>query len=62
MIEGAALLYSLTTAFVLTSAERNRKAARPHARRIVYAGWMLMGASFTGAGLLGITAIRHALV
>lgn len=60
MLQGAVLVYGVVTAFVLSSAERNRKTARPHSRMIHNAGWVLMGSSFGTAGLLGMMAIQHA--
>ncbi len=61
MIQGAALVYSCLATFVLSSAERNRRSARPHPPIITYAGWTLMGTSFAMTGLLGMMAIQHSL-
>lgn len=46
MLEFAAFTYTLLAGFVLSSARRNERERRPHAARLVMAGWVLMSMSF----------------
>lgn len=53
MIEFSVFLYGLLTAFVLMSAEQNRRAARPNPAMVTAVGWGLFSMSSTLA-VLGI--------
>lgn len=52
MLEFTAFTYTLLASFVLSSATRNRRERRPHAARLVMAGWVLMSMSFALAAML----------
>jgi hypothetical protein len=55
------MTYAFVTSFVLVSAERNRREARPHAPAIVRAGEVTMSASAAFALLLFGWVVLHAL-
>jgi hypothetical protein len=61
MLEGAVLVYGMVAMFVLSSAQRNRRTFRPHASALLYTGWLLVGSSLGGAGLLGLVAVRQTI-
>ena len=61
MFEGAALGYGIISMFVLSSAERNRRAERNHSRHLLYRGWALMGAPFAG-GARGLGEEQRAAI
>jgi hypothetical protein len=61
MFAGVALGYGLVSAFVLSSAERNKREQRSHSVKLLYCGWTLMGVSFAGSGLMLLHAARTAL-
>ncbi len=52
MLEFTAFTYTLLASFVLSSARRNERARRPHAARLVMAGWVLLSMSFALALML----------
>ena len=52
MLEFTAFTYTLLASFVLSSAGRNRRDRRPHAAKLVMAGWVLMSMSFALALML----------
>lgn len=52
MIEAVVVTWSMMVAFILSSAERNRREARDHAPALLRYGRVLMAASFTASGLL----------
>ncbi|MET0360216.1 MAG: hypothetical protein ABW048_00540 [Sphingobium sp.] len=45
MLHFAVIVYGLLLSFVLTSASRNRREGRTHARALVYVGYILCGLS-----------------
>jgi len=45
MVEFAALTYGLLASIILSAAQRNRRAARPHPPLLLYAGYLLCGLS-----------------
>lgn len=53
MIEFTVFLYGLLSAFVLLSAEQNRRLARPNPAMVTAVGWGLFSMSSTLAVLLG---------
>lgn len=55
MIEFAALTYGLIASFVMASANRNRREARGHPRKLVLFGWVLM--SFSLSMAVGLFAL-----
>ena len=59
MIEGAALIYGLAASFIVSSVKRNNQQARPNPRKLTYAAYVMMGASFGSFGLVGMLAVRH---
>ncbi len=61
MIEFTVFLYGLLTAFVLMSAEQNRRRARPNPAMVTAVGWGLFSMSSTLAILLGGVALALAL-
>ncbi len=56
MLEFAALTYTLLASFILSSAGRNKRQARPHQPMLRRVGIVLMAMSFTLAVLLFATA------
>ena len=52
MLEFTTFAYTLLASFVLSSARRNQRLRRPHAARLVMAGWVLMSMSFALALML----------
>ncbi len=56
MLEFAALTYTLLASFILSSAGRNQRQARPHAPLLKLFGIVLMAMSFTLSALLFTTA------
>jgi len=61
MIEFSVFLYGLLTAFVLMSAEQNRRLARPNPAMVTAVGWGLFSMSSTLAVLMGGIALALAL-
>lgn len=61
MIEFTVFLYGLLTAFVLMSAEQNRRLARPNPAMVTAVGWGLFSMSSTLAVLMGGVALALAL-
>ncbi|HEY0622229.1 hypothetical protein [Sphingomonas sp.] len=61
MIEFTVFLYGLLTAFVLMSAEQNRRLARPNPAMVTAVGWALFSMSSTLAVLLGGVALALVL-
>ena len=61
MIEFSVFLYGLLSAFVLLSAEQNRRLARPNPAMVTAVGWGLFSMSSTLAVLLGGVALAVAL-
>ena len=61
MIEFTVFLYGLLSAFVLLSAEQNRRLARPNPAMVTAVGWGLFSMSSTLAVLLGGVALALAL-
>ncbi|WP_423603020.1 hypothetical protein [Sphingomonas sp. MS122] len=61
MIEFSVFLYGLLSAFVLLSAEQNRRLARPNPTMVTVVGWGLFSMSSTLAVLLGGVALALAL-
>jgi hypothetical protein len=61
MIEFTVFLYGLLTAFVLMSAEQNRRLARPNPAMVTAVGWGLFSMSSTLAVLMGGIALALAL-
>ncbi|WP_447724980.1 hypothetical protein [Sphingomonas koreensis] len=61
MIEFSVFLYGLLTAFVLMSAEQNRRLARPNPAMVTAVGWGLFSMSSTLAVLMGGVALALAL-
>lgn len=61
MIEFTVFLYGLLSAFVLMSAEQNRRLARPNPAMVTAMGWGLFSMSSTLAVLLGGVALALAL-
>lgn len=57
MIEFTVFLYGLLTAFVLMSAEQNRRLSRPNPAMVTAVGWGLFSMSSTLAILLGAVAL-----
>ena len=57
MIEFSVFLYGLLTAFVLLSAEQNRRLSRPNPAMVTAVGWGLFSMSSTLAVLLGGIAL-----
>lgn len=53
MIEFTVFLYGLLTAFVLISAEQNRRLSRPNPAMVTAVGWGLFSMSSTLAVLMG---------
>jgi hypothetical protein len=56
MLEIAALTYSALMTFVLSSASRNRREGQPHPQVLLYVGYVLLGLTAAGAGLLPVWA------
>lgn len=56
MLEFAALTYTLLASFILSSADRNARQARPHQPMLKLVGIVLMAMSLTLAALLFATA------
>lgn len=61
MIEFTVFLYGLLSAFVLLSAEQNRRLSRPNPAMVTAVGWGLFSMSSTLAVLLGGVALALAL-
>lgn len=61
MIEFTVFLYGLLTAFVLMSAEQNRRLSRPNPAMVTAVGWGLFSMSSTLAVLMGGIALALAL-
>lgn len=61
MIEFAIFLYGLLAAFVLLSAEQNRRMARPNPTMVTIVGWGLFSMSSSLAVLFGAAALAMAL-
>jgi len=61
MIEFSVFLYGLLTAFVLMSAEQNRRLSRPNPAMVTAVGWGLFSMSSTLAVLMGGIALALAL-
>jgi hypothetical protein len=61
MIEFSVFLYGLLSAFVLLSAEQNRRLSRPNPVMVTAVGWGLFSMSSTLAVLLGGVALALAL-
>lgn len=61
MLEISVFLYGLLSAFVLISAEQNRRAARPNPAMVTAVGWGLFSMSSTLALLCGAVALAIAL-
>lgn len=57
MVEFSVFLYGLLSAFVLISAEQNRRAARPNPAMVTAVGWGLFSMSSTLALLCGAVGI-----
>lgn len=60
MLELSVFLYGLLSAFVLISAEQNRRAARPNPAMVTAVGWGLFSMSSTLALLCGAVGIALA--
>ncbi len=58
MFEFAALTYGLLASVILSAAQRNSKAARPHPPLLLYVGYLLCGASAGLALALAFVAVR----
>lgn len=54
-------MYMVAAAFVLASADRNRREARPHGRAIAMAGEVAFSASTTLAALLLVWVAMYAV-
>lgn len=54
MLDFLMTMYMVAVSFVLASADRNRREARPHGRAIVMAGEVAFSASATLAALLAV--------
>lgn len=61
MIEFSVFLYGLLAGFILLSAERNRRLARPNPAMVTAVGWGLFSMSSTLAVLLGGVALALSL-
>lgn len=61
MLNFLMMMYMLVVVFVLASADRNRREARPHGRAIVMAGEVAFSASATLAALLLVWVAMYAL-
>lgn len=61
MIEFTVFLYGLLSAFVLMSAEQNRRLERPNPAMVTAVGWGLFSMSSTLAVLLGGVALALTL-
>lgn len=61
MIEFTVFLYGLLTAFVLMSAEQNRRLSRPNPAMVTAVAWGLFSMSSTLAVLMGGIALALAL-
>lgn len=61
MIEFTVFLYGLLSAFVLMSAEQNRRLSRPNPAMVTAVGWGLFSMSSSLAILLGAVALALAL-
>ena len=53
MLEFAALTYTMLASFIFSSADRNRRAARPNHRMVEHVGWALVALSLALALLFG---------
>ena len=60
MLEFSVFIYGLLSAFVLISAEQNRRAARPNPAMVTAVGWGLFSMSSTLALLCGAVGIALA--
>lgn len=60
MIEFTVFLYGLLTAFVLMSAEQNRRLARPNPAMVTAVGWGLFSMSSTLAVLMSAVGLALA--
>lgn len=56
MLAIVALTYSALLSFVLSSASRNRREGRAHPQMLLYVGYVLLGLTAAGAGLLPVWA------
>ncbi len=61
MIEFSVFLYGLLSAFILFSAEQNRRLARPNPAMMTFVGWGLFSMSSTLAILFGAVALALVL-
>lgn len=61
MLEFTVFLYGLLSAFVLMSAEQNRRLSRPNPAMVTAVGWGLFSMSSSLAVLLGGVALALAL-
>jgi ABC-type Na+ efflux pump permease subunit len=62
VLAGVALAYSFLVTFVISCADRNRRANRAGTPMLRLVGWCLMSGSFAMAALLfGLVAMRVAL-
>lgn len=57
MVEFFVFLYGMATAFVIASAERNRRERQPNPGMVVAIGWGLFSLSVTLAVLMGALAL-----
>jgi hypothetical protein len=57
MLEFAVFTYGLLASFIWTSAERNRRAARPHPPILRHLGYLVVGISAGAAVVLSAIAI-----
>lgn len=56
MLAIAALTYSALMTFVLSSASRNHREGQAHPQVLLYVGYVLIGLTAAGAGLLPVWA------
>lgn len=61
MLDFLMMIYMVVVTFVLASADRNRREARPHGTAIVMAGQVAFSASATLAALLATWVVMYAL-
>lgn len=59
MLNFLMMIYAVTVTFVLTSADRNQREARPHGRAIVMAAEVGFSASATLAALLAVWVLMY---
>ena len=61
MLNFLMMVYAVVVTFVLTSADRNRREARPHGAAILMAGQVAFSASATLAALLAVWVFMYQL-